>query len=72
MEADLAAKAKQLAVHEGHLRQLTEYMLRSEARREAPVIEGAVAQIFGLRHARANEAAGTIESLFGAGPRRGR
>jgi hypothetical protein len=65
IQRKLAENAKQIAQHEAYIRELAESQQTQRRRTELP-IEGAVAQIFPLRHAKAAEAAGTLESLFGA------
>jgi len=65
IQRKLAENAKQIAQHEAYIRELAESQQTQRRHTEQP-IEGAVAQIFPLRHAKAAEAAGTLESLFGA------
>ncbi|MBA3484946.1 MAG: hypothetical protein H0T51_24370, partial [Pirellulales bacterium] len=65
-EAELATQLKQVAAHQEQLFQMASQFEQQERSRRDTPIEGAVAQIFPLRHAKAAEAAGTLESLFGS------
>jgi hypothetical protein len=65
IQRKLAENAKQIAQHEAYIRELAESQQTQRRHTEQP-IEGAVAQIFPMRHANAAEAAKTLESLFGA------
>jgi hypothetical protein len=66
LEAELSAQLKQVAAHQEQLYQMAQRFEQQERSRREQPIEGAVAQIFPLRHAKAAEAAGTLESLFGS------
>jgi hypothetical protein len=62
----LAATQAKLADRERQLQDMSQHVKQLVRQLEEQPIEGAIARIFPLRHAKAAEAAGTLESLFGA------
>jgi hypothetical protein len=62
----IAATQAKLADRERQLQDMSQHVKQLVRQLEEQPIEGAVAQIFPLRHAKAAEAAGTLESLFGS------
>jgi hypothetical protein len=62
-EEEIALRERRLQATMAHLEQLERQRAQE---RDEPPIEGAVAQIFPLRYAKAAEAAQTLESLFGS------